>query len=149
LEHPLLIHLFVCDIVAQTENNSLLLVFLAYVLFLFTHFCQFPSYNLVYLLLCFLCNFGVLVYVFIRSNEHIHMFSLSSIFCKFVIRFHYNRHNECYKNRIKENIWNTLEKYHIYKISKDRLQMSDTYISSYNPIFETPDQIAHTPQSPI
>jgi hypothetical protein len=39
---------------------------------------------------------------------------------------------------------NTLEKYHVYKISKDRLKMSYTYISTYNPIFETPDQIAHT-----
>jgi hypothetical protein len=29
---------------------------------------------------------------------------------------------------------NTLEKYHIYKMSKDGLQMDDTYIDTYNPI---------------
>jgi hypothetical protein len=32
---------------------------------------------------------------------------------------------------------NTLEKYHIYKISKNRLHMNDAYIDIYNPIFET------------
>jgi hypothetical protein len=32
---------------------------------------------------------------------------------------------------------NTLEKYRIYKISKDNLHMNDTYIDTYNPIFET------------
>jgi hypothetical protein len=31
---------------------------------------------------------------------------------------------------------NTLKKCHIYKMSKDRLQMSDTYINTHNPIFE-------------
>jgi hypothetical protein len=31
----------------------------------------------------------------------------------------------------------TLEKYHIYRISKDNLHMNDTYIDIYNPIFET------------
>jgi hypothetical protein len=32
---------------------------------------------------------------------------------------------------------NTLERYHIYKISKGRLHMNDTYIDTHNPIFET------------
>jgi hypothetical protein len=32
---------------------------------------------------------------------------------------------------------NTLEKYHIHKISKDNLQMDDAYNDTYNPIFET------------
>jgi hypothetical protein len=32
---------------------------------------------------------------------------------------------------------NTLEKYHIYRTSKDNLHMNDTYIDIYNPIFET------------
>jgi hypothetical protein len=31
---------------------------------------------------------------------------------------------------------NILEKYHIYKINKNRLHMTDTYIDVYNPIFE-------------
>jgi hypothetical protein len=31
---------------------------------------------------------------------------------------------------------NTLEKYHIYKTSKEGLQMNDTYIDTHNPIFE-------------
>jgi hypothetical protein len=30
---------------------------------------------------------------------------------------------------------NTPEKYHIYKISKDNLQMSDTNADTHNPIF--------------
>jgi hypothetical protein len=32
---------------------------------------------------------------------------------------------------------NTLEKYHVYRISKDNLHMNDTYIDIHNPIFET------------
>jgi hypothetical protein len=32
---------------------------------------------------------------------------------------------------------NTLAKYHIYKISKNRLHMNDAYIDVYNRIFET------------
>jgi hypothetical protein len=31
---------------------------------------------------------------------------------------------------------NTLEKYHIYNMSKDGLQMNDTYIDTHNPVFE-------------
>jgi hypothetical protein len=31
---------------------------------------------------------------------------------------------------------NTLEKYHIYWISKDDLHMNDMYIDTYKPIFE-------------
>jgi hypothetical protein len=31
---------------------------------------------------------------------------------------------------------NTLEKYHIYKISKEKIHMNDTYDDTYNPIFE-------------
>jgi hypothetical protein len=31
---------------------------------------------------------------------------------------------------------NTLEKYHIYKMSKNRLHINDTYIDVCNPIFE-------------
>jgi hypothetical protein len=36
----------------------------------------------------------------------------------------------------KEKHINTLEKYHIYKMSKDELNMNDTYIDAYNPIFK-------------
>jgi hypothetical protein len=32
---------------------------------------------------------------------------------------------------------NILEKYHIYKISKNRVHMNDKHIDIYNPIFET------------
>jgi hypothetical protein len=31
----------------------------------------------------------------------------------------------------------TLEKYHIHKISKNKLYMNQTYIDTYNRIFET------------
>jgi hypothetical protein len=40
------------------------------------------------------------------------------------------------QNRAKRKTLNTLEKYHIHKISKDRLHTKDTYIDTYNPIFE-------------
>jgi hypothetical protein len=36
---------------------------------------------------------------------------------------------------------NTLEKYHIYKTSKEGLQMNDTYIDTHNPIFEVIQEI--------
>jgi hypothetical protein len=32
---------------------------------------------------------------------------------------------------------NTLERYHIYRISRDNLHMNDTYNDTHNPIFET------------
>jgi hypothetical protein len=32
---------------------------------------------------------------------------------------------------------NALERYHIFKVSKDNLSMNDTHIDTYNPIFET------------
>jgi hypothetical protein len=32
---------------------------------------------------------------------------------------------------------NTLEKYHIYKISSNNLRMNDTHIETHNPIFQT------------
>jgi hypothetical protein len=32
---------------------------------------------------------------------------------------------------------NTLEKYHIYKISRNNLHMNDTHIEAYNPTFQT------------
>jgi hypothetical protein len=38
---------------------------------------------------------------------------------------------------------NTLEKYHIYKLSRSRLHMNDTHIDTYNPIFE-PLQVLDT-----
>jgi hypothetical protein len=31
---------------------------------------------------------------------------------------------------------NTLDRYHIYKLSREKLHMNDTYIDTYNPIFE-------------
>jgi hypothetical protein len=31
---------------------------------------------------------------------------------------------------------NTLEKYHIYRISKDKLQTNGMHINTYNPIFQ-------------
>jgi hypothetical protein len=36
----------------------------------------------------------------------------------------------------KEKHRNTLEKYHIYEMSRNRLHMNDTYINIHNPIFE-------------
>jgi hypothetical protein len=49
---------------------------------------------------------------------------------------------------------NTLEKYHIYKVSKDNLNINDTDIDTHNPIFETLHEIytrqrnTHFPHSP-
>jgi hypothetical protein len=37
----------------------------------------------------------------------------------------------------KEKHLSTLERYHMYKVSKNRLHMNDTYIGVCNPIFET------------
>jgi hypothetical protein len=37
----------------------------------------------------------------------------------------------------KEKHSNTLEKYHIYKISKNSLYMNDTNVDTHNPIFRT------------
>jgi hypothetical protein len=36
---------------------------------------------------------------------------------------------------------NTLEKYHVYKISKNRLRMNDTYIDMYNPVLYTVQEL--------
>jgi hypothetical protein len=36
---------------------------------------------------------------------------------------------------------NTLEKYHIYKTSREGLQMKETYIDIHNPIFEVIQEI--------
>jgi hypothetical protein len=36
----------------------------------------------------------------------------------------------------KDKHLNSLEKYHIYIISKDNIHMNDTYIDTFNPIFE-------------
>jgi hypothetical protein len=38
---------------------------------------------------------------------------------------------------------NTLEKYHIYKISENRLHMNDTYIDIYNPILNRTSSPTH------
>ena len=32
---------------------------------------------------------------------------------------------------------NTLEEYHIYRLTRSRLHMNDAYVDIYNPIFET------------
>jgi hypothetical protein len=32
---------------------------------------------------------------------------------------------------------NTLEKYHIYKISSNNLHMNDTHVETHNPVFQT------------
>jgi hypothetical protein len=84
LEHPWLLHLFVCNIVAPTENNSVLLLFLVYVLFPFACFRHFMSYHLIYLLLCILYliwYIGVYIRYIERSHSHV---LLISIFCKSV-----------------------------------------------------------------
>jgi hypothetical protein len=36
---------------------------------------------------------------------------------------------------------NTLEKYYIYKISKDNLHMNDVNIDTHNPIFQALDKL--------
>jgi hypothetical protein len=41
------------------------------------------------------------------------------------------------KTEKKGKYLNTLEKYHVYKVSRKRLQISDANIDVYNPIFET------------
>jgi hypothetical protein len=50
----------------------------------------------------------------------------------------HNLHNESRKNRGTGKQLNTLEKYQIYEMSKNRLYMNDTYmyIDTYNPILE-------------
>jgi hypothetical protein len=41
----------------------------------------------------------------------------------------------------KGNHLNTLERYHIYKSSKENLHMNDTYVDIRNPIFEALQEI--------
>jgi hypothetical protein len=43
---------------------------------------------------------------------------------------------EIMKTERKGRHLNTLERYYIYKASKDKIQMNDTNIDIYNPIFE-------------
>jgi hypothetical protein len=45
------------------------------------------------------------------------------------------------KTEKKGKLPNTLEKYHIYKTSKEGRQMNDTYIDTHNPIFEVIQEI--------
>jgi hypothetical protein len=40
----------------------------------------------------------------------------------------------------------TLEKCHIYKTSKDGLQMNDTYIDTHNPMFEATQEVNNRQQ---
>jgi hypothetical protein len=37
----------------------------------------------------------------------------------------------------KSRLFNTSERYRIYKISRNNLHMNDTYIETHNPIFQT------------
>jgi hypothetical protein len=57
------------------------------------------------------------------------------------------------KTEKKGKYLNTLEKYHTYKISKNKLHMNDTYIDMCNPIFETLREVntrqQHTHPNPI
>jgi hypothetical protein len=53
---------------------------------------------------------------------------------------------EIIKTEKKGKHMNTLERYHIHKISKDKLHMNDTYIDTHNPIFEILEE--HTQLSP-
>jgi hypothetical protein len=43
---------------------------------------------------------------------------------------------EIMKTERKVRYLNTLERYYIYEVSKDNLQMKDTYVDTHNPIFE-------------
>jgi hypothetical protein len=45
------------------------------------------------------------------------------------------------KTEKKEKHMTTLERYNIYKISKNKLHMKNTYISTHNPIFEVLQEI--------
>jgi hypothetical protein len=36
---------------------------------------------------------------------------------------------------------NTLEKYHIYRLSRSRLHMNDAHVDTYNPIFEAKEEV--------
>jgi hypothetical protein len=36
----------------------------------------------------------------------------------------------------KGQLMNTWERFHIYKLSKDRLQLNDTHTDTHNPIFK-------------
>jgi hypothetical protein len=53
----------------------------------------------------------------------------------------HNRHNGNHETRKKGKRPNTLEKYHIYKISKEGIHMSDIHDETYNPIFEVINNI--------
>jgi hypothetical protein len=44
---------------------------------------------------------------------------------------------------------NTLEKYHIYKTSKEGLQMNDTYIDIHNPIFKVIQEINNSDKNTL
>jgi hypothetical protein len=50
--------------------------------------------------------------------------------------WHNNRYYGNYSNGRKGKHLNTLEKYHIYEVSKKNLHTNDTNIDTYNPIFE-------------
>jgi hypothetical protein len=43
---------------------------------------------------------------------------------------------ESITTRKKGKYLNTLERYHIYEISRENLHMNNTYIDTHNPIFE-------------
>jgi hypothetical protein len=45
------------------------------------------------------------------------------------------------KNERKGKHLNTLERYHIYKISKEGIHMNDMHDETYNPIFEVINNI--------
>jgi hypothetical protein len=81
----------------------------------------------------------------IRYKEHIHAIRSSnsnSVYSNHILNTGYTYGTimdtmDIIKTGTKGKHLNTLEKYHIYRISKNNLHMNDTHINTYNPIFET------------
>jgi hypothetical protein len=53
------------------------------------------------------------------------------------------------KKEKKGPLMNTLECFHIYNLSKDNLQMNDTYADTHNPIFNLIKEYYTPPTNPI
>jgi hypothetical protein len=72
----------------------------------------------------------------IRYKEHIH--ALRNISSNSQYSNHILNTGHTYRTITGEEgkHLNTLEKYHIYRTSKDYVHVSDTYMDIYNPIFE-------------
>jgi hypothetical protein len=48
----------------------------------------------------------------------------------------------------KDPLMNTLERFHVYNLSKENLQMNDTYADTYNPVFNLITNYHKIPYNP-